>query len=1044
MKKNVGMALRLRITMLLLSFSLLLTDSAFSQDPSGPARTPIKGLVTDENNAPLPGVSIIEKGTSNGTVSQSKGEFSISVRAQAILIFSMTGYKSQEVAVGINPSLLVKMNLLPNDLNEAVVIGYGTSKKKDLTGSVATISSKDLEERVVINPLDALEGKVAGLSISNNTGAPGGTFNVLIRGFGSITASSSALFVIDGIVGADIETINPNDIESVDVLKDASSTAIYGSRGANGVVIVTTKKPKNGDFQLSYNTSGSVSRIARKIDMIDSKGWLQMFNRSWEYDPARGPVPNLSTAYPDLFNSDGSPIYNTNWQEAATRDALSDRNNISLTQATEKGKQGLYLGYQNENGIMLNSYAKKFNARFTSEFNLRTWLTVGGSVSYNNANQNRAAEYGLGGENATRQLIEFLPIFPIKFPNGNYSTLEDFGFGFNPDTTYYKTGIYGASNPVQILNNLQNIVIDDQVLTSFYATIKLAKGLEFRSTYSAQHFSEKINTYVDATVLDLGSPSNGFGEVANSRNVYWQTENYLTYNKLFKGDHRFNAVLGTSFYNTSEQDVNASATEFNTDFYQYNNLGAGAVFGQPYSNAFAYTLNSYYTRLNYAYNSKYLLTLTGRYDGASKFGVDNKYAFFPSGALGWIASDENFLKDNKSISFLKFRASYGITGNSEISPYSSLGTISNYNITLNGQNVVGSAQGNAPNPNLKWEQTAQSDGGLELRLFKDRIAFSGDYYYKKTTNLLLNNPISTVTGFSSVTTNIGSLQNKGVELALNAKIIQEKDIDWGIGFTYAANRNKILALGSTNADIYPGPNFQGQTNILRVGQAVGSIWGLKRLGTWGTAEAAQAAVYGDLPGDIKRLDVNKDGVIDNSDAMILGNIFPKYDMTVTTNFRYKNWELSADVQVRHGNKDLNLDVYTVEDRQWYASGYASVLKDAWTPEHQNTMVPALRFNGDHKFSDAPGYIDSRWVEDGSFVRAKSVNLSYSLNQRATQNLGLKGLRFYANAQNLFVISGYRGSDPEVSAIGGGSFSQGMEFFGYPKAHTYTFGINANF
>jgi hypothetical protein len=270
-------------------------------------------------------------------------------------------------------------------------------------------------------------------------------------------------------------------------------------------------------------------------------------------------------------------------------------------------------------------------------------------------------------------------------------------------------------------------------------------------------------------------------------------------------------------------------------------------------------------------------------------------------------------------------------------------------------------------------------------------------------------------------------------------------MDWTAGVTYAANRNKILALGTTNADIYPGPNFQGQTNILRVGQPIGSIWGLQRIGTWGTTEAAQAAVYGDKPGDIKRLDVNKDGVIDNSDAMILGNMFPRYDLTFNTGFRFRNWELSMDIQVRQGNKNINFDSYTVEDRQWYASGYSSVLKDAWTPDHQNTMVPALRFNGDHKFSDAPGYIDTRWVEDGSFIRGKSINLGYAFDRRVTKKLSLNSLRVYANVQNFFLLTHYRGSDPEVSAIpGGGAFTQGMEFFGYPKPRIYTIGINANF
>jgi TonB-dependent starch-binding outer membrane protein SusC len=1039
MKRQIAIPQKVKWPILLLLLIATCTISLKAQQ----GQRQISGTVTDSTNAPLNAVSIMEKGTKKGVTTNAKGAFKINVSENAILIFSLTGYNSEEVYVANNVVIKVVLFSRFGVLNEVVVIGYGSQKKSDVTGSVTSVKASDIADRITNNPLEALSGKVPGLNIYNNSGRPGGKLSVNLRGFNSISASNVPLFVIDGVVGADIQSLNPNDVETIDVLKDASSTAIYGSRGANGVIIVSTRKGKNGDFSVKYDGNISVNTVARQVSMLDSKGWMEWFKRAWAYDTKRGPLPNLYADYPDLFKADGSPIYNTNWQKEATQNAVSQRHFISLSQGTAKSRTGLYLGYQDDQGIMKKTYQKKYSARFNNEMNIKPWMTIGGELAYNHIKSNIVDDYRVGAENVTRMTLEMLPIFPVKYPNGQQGRLSDFGYNFNPDGSHYKASIYSAENPVRLLNELQWIFNNDQVLANAYVNVKLAKGLELKSTLSAQILSVKNNLYVGKDLLDLGTPTNGVASVGFTKNNYIQNENYLTYNKAFGEAHKFNAVLGTSWQQTFQESLEASATGFSTDYFQYNNLSAGSVRGTPQSNYYDYRLNSYYSRINYAYQGKYLLTLTGRYDGSSKFGKDNKYAFFPSGAIGWIVSQEKFLSENNVVSFLKLRASHGITGNSEIDPYASLGTVGNYSVTLNGQIVNGVGPGSVPNSNLKWEQTAQTDIGMDLNLFKKRVSIVADYYYKKTTNLLLNVPISIVSGYGAVTTNIGSMQNKGFEIALSGVVIQKKDFDLGLSVLYAANTNKILALGSTNADVYPGPNFLGQTNILQVGQSVGNFWGFERIGTWGEKEAAEAAKYGKKPGDIKRLDVNGDQKFDNTDAMVLGNMFPKYEMTYSTNIRYKNWALTADIQVRNGNKIANITTLTIEDRQHYANSYATILKDAWTPQNQNTQVPSLRFAHTDPFgTDLTFFMDSRWIEDGSFVRGKSANLAYTVPPNVLKRIGVSALRLYFNVQNFFLITKFRGYDPEVSTFSG-SFAQGIEFYSTPRPRSFTFGINLN-
>jgi TonB-linked SusC/RagA family outer membrane protein len=868
---------------------------------------------------------------------------------------------------------------------------------------------------------------------------------VAIRGRSSIGAGTAPLYVIDGIQGANVEMLDPNEIESIDVLKDASATSIYGVSGTNGVIIITTKKARAGQRNINYNGNVSVGKMARKMEMLDAKGYMEWFNRAWQYDPLRGSVPNLHTYYPELFNADGSPIYNTDWQEEATQTAISNRHHLGITSGTENSKTGIFLGYQDEQGILLKTFQKKYSARLNSEVKVKSWLNIGGSVGFNSVKQNRVDDYQVGAINITRSMVDMLPILPVKYPDGaRWGRLSDFGFNFRPDGTPVKAPIFDGENPVRLADELRVDYRTNQVLVNAFADITLTKGLVWRTTFSAQLFDNKQSVYSGRNLLSLGFPPGGWADIVSSKTSYNQFESFLNYDKSFSEKHRVSAVLGSTWAETKNESVRAVARDFTTDFFGYNNISAANDRLFQSSNYSDFRLNSYFIRGNYSFNNKYLLTATARMDGSSKFGAGNKYAAFPSAGLGWIVSNENFLSNSKFISFLKFRASYGITGNSGIAPYTSLGTLSNVGGVLNDAQFVGLGMGRIPNSLLRWEQTAQANVGLDLRVLDDRLGLTVDYYNKTTNDLLLAKPVSIVSGFTSVSDNIGSVRNKGIEVSLSADVIRSKDLNWNISGNVSANRNKILKLGVNNEDIFPGPNFLGETNILQVGKPVGNFWGIQRAGVWSDKETAEAAKYGKRPGDIKRLDVNGDYKINSADAMVLGNMFPDYEMNLSTAFSFRQWELNVELQVVQGNEILQTSTFTLEDRQWYANSRATLLKDAWTPTNQNTMVPAVRFgHTDPRGTDLTFFMDGHWIQDGSFIRGRNLTLAYNLPANGIGRLGFKNLRIYGNVQNFFLITKYTGFDPEVESFPG-TFAQGIEFNPYPRPRTFTLGVNLNF
>ena len=881
-----------------------------------------------------------------------------------------------------------------------------------------------LPARPSANPLDAIVGQVPGLNVASNGGRPGGDLRINIRGFNSINASNSPLFVIDGIVGADINFINPADIESMDVLKDASATAIYGARGSNGVIIVKTKRAKAGDISVTYSGTIGLDVLARKVDVLDSEEYMANLRAGYAFVPGRE-VPDFGALYPDLFNPDGSAKYDTDWQDEATRTALTQRHSVSISGGTEKSKTGLSLGYQDLDGIMIETFYKKYNIGFNNDIEIKPWLNLSTNVFYSFTKQNRIDDYAVGANNATRTMTEFLPMLPVKYQNGTYSRLTDF------------LNMFPVENPVRLLNELQKVSTDNQLLGNLALQVKLSPGLSFKTTLGVEAKNFNVDFYAGRDLLDISASQKGSATRSNQRIVFWQSENFLNYNKTV-GRHTVDAILGASWSNLVDQSFSTTVTGFSDDAFSYNNLGSGTVFNAS-SGYVAWKLNSYYARVNYNYGDKYLLTATGRYDGSSKFGKDNRYAFFPSAAVGWRISNEDFLKNSDKLSDLKLRFSTGLTGNSEIGPYDSQGTTGNYTVIFDESRNPGIAMGGIPNPSLKWEKTLQHNLGLDIGLFGDRVRLTADVYLKRTKDLLLAKPIPYVSGYGTVTDNIGELENKGLELSLQTRNIYTSDFQWSTTINYSANRNKILALGVNNADIFPGPGFLAQTNILRVGESVGSFWGYRRLGTYSTDEVDEAAKYGKKPGDLKRLDKDNNLTFNDADREIIGHAYPKFEMLLGNTFTFRNWDLSIDIRGVYGNDVLNLTHHSMEDRIWYANSYSTTL-DAWTPEHQNTMVGKLRLA---PFDGTDTTIDSRFVEDGSFIRGQNLTLGYRLRPSALDRLGLQSARIYFNAQNFFLISDYKGYDPEVSTYTQ-AFAQGIEFHGYPKTRSFNLGVNIQF
>ncbi len=993
----------------------------------------VTGVVVDATGEPVIGANVVVKGTTNGTITDFDGNYTIEgVSASDVLVFSYIGYLSQEITVGNQAAINVTLSEDSQALDEVVVVGYGVMRKSDVTGSIGVAKGDELTKNQNFSALDNLRGKVSGVNIFSNSSQPGAYSNrVVIRGMATINASSNPLYVVDGVVMENFDLVNPNDIESMEVLKDASAAAIYGARGANGVIMVTTKRgKKDGEgVQISYQGSVSASHIARKMDTMTAQEWCDAFMIGLENEN-KYQGKNWSLNRTDWFNdpdyfTNGNPIYDTNWQDEATRTAVSHNHQLNIQQAGKNSSMGAFLNYTDQQGIVNNTYNKRINAKMTYDANPTPWLSTAVNVLVNHTWGRYTPEDG-GGQEARRTMIEMLPWLPVKDKNGNYTTSTS-------SSINDVLGFEGMSNPVMILDLQRRMRYNTQIFGNAALTFHLAEGLDLKTQLGIDHHNQTYRGYSSIGLNNISMP-NGWAEYQNWNTLYWQEETYLTYNKVF-GDHRLNAMAGLSWTERTQNWNKARTEGFSDDFFEDYNMSAGTTPSSPESSWNRWRMNSYFLRFAYTYKDRYSATVTGRVDGSSKFGENNKYAFFPSAGLAWNISQEDFLKDNNTISNLKLHTSYGLTGNSEIDMYRSLARVSSGTLLINDVRNPYSYVSSMANPDLKWEKTGQFDVGMEIGLWQNKLTFDIAYYNKKTTDLLLDCPLPHSTGFSTVYKNIGSVRNSGMDLMINARPVTTKDFSWSSTVNLNYNKNKILHLGENDEDIEMNWWVGGSESILRVGENMSAFYGYRRLGVYTQEDYNNGLCDLNQVGRAKRTDKKE----------IIGKGMPDWTGSWINNFSYKNFDLTMDFQFVWGVETMQQFYHSTYDRFGITNGLSNILYDAYNGSNPETMQQAIYLcNSGHAGQDTT--IDDSWIANGSYLRLNMLQLGYTFDSAVAKKIGLAGLRVYASGNNLFLITSkdYNGYDPEGTSQGDNKFGQNMTFFSYPRARTYTFGVNVTF
>lgn len=972
----------------------------------------ISGEVTDESGDPLPGVTVFVKGTAKGTVTDADGKYFLSdISSDATLIFSFVGMKTQEIEVNGMTRINVKLSEEAFGINEVVAIGYGTMKKSDLTGSVVSVKSDDLNAFPSSDAVKSLQGRAAGVQIqSDNGGEPGGSYNILIRGISSVNASSEPLYVVDGFPEGTLP--QPEDIESVEVLKDASATAIYGSRGANGVVMITTKKGSKGAVKVKLNTSYSVQNITKKYDLLNASQYAEMNNALDE-----------SLGQPKSFDNPSSLGVGTDWQDEIFRIGNIQNYNLSVSGGSDKVDYYVSGSYFDQKGIVLKSDYRKYslnsniNIKASDFFKLGVNVLVGRSDGNRLRTQEQTTSTISGG--ITSIALVFDPTEPIKNEDGSYSKMT---FGEPLD------------NPVAVALERPHQIVTDYMQSSVSGDFNLLKNLDFKAVLGMGTNNSRTGDYI-STKLDYGNTLGGLATVENSKYTNMLSENYLTYSKDFGNVHSVKIMGGYSYQTFSSEYFEASASNFITDAGTWWALGNASTPQQPYSSLTESKLSSFFGRINYSLLDRYLFTFNARYDGSSRFAANNKWAFFPSGAFAWNVYKENFLKDSKSISQLKFRVSYGIAGNQAIEPYQSLARI-RYNFSVdNGVSVNGVSPVSVANKDLTWESTAQTDMGFDLGLFNNHLVVNADYYNKVTSDLLFEVPLPQYTGYYTQLKNVGKIGNEGFEIAVQLNDIV-KVIHWNSSVNFSTNKNTVLELPDGNDILYataPG-GFTGveTTNILKEGEPLGAFYGFVYEGVQQSGDQLLDGAEG--VGGERFKDVTKDGVLNDEDRTIIGNPNPKFHWGWNNSFAFKNFDLSVFVQGTHGNDMANYTRMSLESLGNRRNSTTAIL-DSWTPTHTDTKVP--------KIASRTKRFSSRYVEDGSYIRLENVMLGYSLPKKIIQRISLGSVRFYVSGQKLLTITNYSGFDPEVSWSSGNT-NLGMDYGSYPNTRSFTFGVNVGF
>jgi TonB-linked SusC/RagA family outer membrane protein len=999
--------------------------------------------VTQANGEGLPGVTVLVKGTSIGTSTGADGSFSLSVPEGSVLVFSSVGFGRQEVPVtGAAANLAIVLKDDQQALNEVVVVGYGTQSRQTVTTAITSVNAAAIERQPVAGFDQALQGQAPGVQVTAPSGAPGAGINVRIRGNATIGLNASPLYVIDGIpvlpaydqelsVGGQrpnpLNAINPNDIESIDVLKDGAAAAIYGLRASNGVVVITTKRGKVGKATVGFSTYFGRQVIRKKLDLLNGQQFAQLYN---EEQVNRGLSPAFN---PDTVRT------NTNWQDEVYRPANIQNYQLNVSGGTDKTRYYLAGGYFKQDGISLNSGFDRYTFKLNLDQQLGSRFRAGTSLNLSRTNNNNStrSENGAGSSGTVLGALASIPTMPVRAADGTYS-VNPFGRNFD--------------NPIGNLLESSNKAVIYQVIGNVYGELDVLKNLTLRSTAGIDFRTQLENEFISRDYPGTSAPTTaeadkGSARTGTNQQVIWLQENTLTYRPSLGERHNLTLLAGESMQVSDRFTSSAGGKGYASNAVPY--LNAATVFFKPSSYQDQWGLLSFFGRATYDYDQRYLLSLSLRADGSSRFRDGRKFGYFPAASAGWRVSRESFFPQNKVVSDLKLRGSFGANGNQEFYTYE---RFSRYGVgyTYPGTSVVaaGTTQSDIGNNDLKWETTYQYNAGLDLGLLDNRLTFTADVYRKHTKDLLLRVQIPLSTGAENrqILQNVGSIQNQGLELGLTTANVQPiNGFGWTTNFNFTMNRNKVLDLGQSVDDkgkVVDRRIESGNGFVLK-GQPLGVFYGYQVQGLFQSQAEVDAAAKqspgNTAPGDIRFRDLNGDGIINPDDRTIIGNPNPKSIAGVTNTFTFKGLELSVFFQGSFGNDIYNQNRETLESMSSPLNQTTRVLS-RWTPTNRNTDVPraiAGDPNGNARYSD-------RFIEDGSYVRLKNLTLAYNLPTDLIRHAALSNLRLYVTGQNLVTWTHYSGYDPEVSSDPFSTTGQGRDFGVYPQSRTYTVGLNASF
>ena len=980
----------------------------------------ISGVVKDETGEPVIGANVVVKGTTNGTVTDMNGRYSLEVPEGGVLQISYIGYNTQEVKVGSGDVVNVSLREDSEALDEVVVIGYGTVKKSDVTGAVGSVQMKDVSQVGITSADRALQGQIAGVQVNARTGQPGESMMIRVRGSNSLAGGNEPLYVIDGMPVEKMNSdINPEDILSMEVLKDASSTAIYGSRGANGVVMITTKRGRTGDTVLEYNGYVGVSSLRKKLDLLGKDDYIAMVNEVSQNDGNGIAItPEQAALLP-----------NNDWQDLAYQTALTHSHQVSVSGGTDKTKLYSSLNYMNQEGIIKGSDYNRFALRINGDQKLARNLSLNASIAYSYGTQNTANSNADGWGAIAYTAMVMAPIQEIRDADGKYTN-----FSGTP---------WGGTNPVGMAELYKNKTVNSRLLANMSLIYEIIDGLTFRVNAGAEVNAGSSDRYIP---IGLSAGGKLDGDASKSKSNYYTiiNENILTYDKRFNKNHALNLMGGVTFQTYQYNDLGGSGTGFLRDVYETNNLGVASTPGTPSSGYSDYRMASFLGRANYNLMERYLLTVTARYDGSSKFSKNHKFAFFPSAALAWRLSEENFMQDIDWLSNLKLRASIGQTGNQSISPYQTFARLGTSGPIFGDGKDIGFGLSSMANDDLKWETTTQTDIGVDFGFFSNRLNIGFDYYWKQTRDLLYNATLPPSSGYSSMLRNLGRIDNKGFEISINTINMKGK-VNWTTNLNITSNRSIVKDLGS---DVYgnkiqriDAPIGGGNWFPLFVGKAPFQLYGYEIEGIYQTDE--EARLNGEATkkaGDYRYKDTDGKAGITTGDKTIIANTQPKFTFGLTNIINWNNFELSFLLIGSVGGDIVNEFNKSITNIGGTWNIRKDVWENHWTPENPNAKY--ARASVATKDYLAFGDPSSVWVENGSYLRFKDIKLAYTLPSQWFAGSRKPNISVYLSGQNLITITSYSHYDPEASWTS--SAVNGWDRGVYPSAKSFTLGLQVKF